>query len=56
MRKLYIYPQVKSIIFDCEKLLAASETLERGEGSGGNVAEVKSQRDIDDTDDWSIWD
>ena len=42
MTKKYIKPQILEVIIEPERLLADSETMDVGEGPGGNTPEVKA--------------
>lgn len=43
MKKNYIFPQMTIHRIGAEQIIAASDKLERGTGSGGNNAEVKEE-------------
>lgn len=59
MKKNYISPKFLTTFIDTELLIAASEKMEVGEGSGNNIPEVKrefqnpSQGRSVEWDDWS---
>ena len=56
MKKIYINPQVISQLLDTECMLAMSDKLGIGDGSGGNTAETKEELLQDDTQfDWDGW-
>lgn len=56
MKKNYINPQLTILSFDTELIIAASDKMERGVGSGGNQAEVKGQINSSDYSNPVDWD
>lgn len=56
MKKEYIYPQTTVFALTAELMIATSDKLERGAGSGGNTAETKDDGLNGSSDDeWDIW-
>ena len=56
MKKNYINPQVTILRIDIERIVAASEKMERGAGSGGNTPEVKRDRNSTEFSNPVNWD
>lgn len=55
MKKNYINPQVTIIRIGIERVIAASDKLERGKGSGGNTPETKEDVLRTNPVEWDGW-
>lgn len=58
MKKIYCHPSTSIFAIQAERPCAGSDKLGRGQGSGGNNAEVKAERGMsgqNNSVDWDDW-